>query len=426
MYQITPRNVYVHERVLDDPRCVERMQRMMGAIEPDEPPIVVDDAQLNEVSREKHWDRVTKWRTGQYNRTRDPEIIFNTYAWRDADAQAAVNERFPYLRFARLSGAGFVGYRDGEALLESRGGICRNAYDLHSAWGCLHACDYCNIGTFLNILLNLEEMVERLPAVLDEHRWCRLWKYDNQTDTITFEPEYGASELMIGKFAERATSEPADDQYLMLYTKSDNVDHLLDLDHGRRTIISWTISSETVAREIEKNSPPTGARIEAARKAQEARYHVRARFSPIVPVRGWREEGPRMIADLLARVKPDVITMDTLGLLGYERLCECFDTELLDPVYLEACRELYAGEPPGKPYWPNGKQMFPHDLRLEILRLYVDEIRRHDSEVPISFCDETPEMWAEFTRGELGHGPDDYVCACGPTSVPGNPLLRTV
>ncbi|MFP4250050.1 MAG: hypothetical protein ACLFU7_10355, partial [Armatimonadota bacterium] len=177
---------------------------------------------------------------------------------------------------------------------------------------------------------------------------------------------------------------------------------------------------------IEKNSPSTSERIEAARRCQEAGYHVRARFSPIVPVEGWREEGARMIADYLAQVRPDVITMDTLGLLGYDRLCGCFDIDLLDPVYVEACRAIYeADEHPGKPYWPAGKQMFPHDLRLEILRLYVDEIRRHDTEVPISFCDETPEMWAEFTREELGQGPENYVCTCGPTSVPGNPLLRT-
>ena len=426
MYPIKPRSVYVHERVLDDPRCIARMERMMEQIVPDEAPVTVDDAALNEISREKQWERVTEWRTGQYRRTRDPDVIFNAYAWRDADSEAQFVERYPHLRFGRLSGAGFVGYRDGEALLESRNGICRNAYDLHSAWGCLHACDYCNIGEFLNILLNLEEMVERLPAILDEHRWCKLWKYDNQTDTITFEPEYGASELMVGAFAERATSEPGDDQYLMLYTKSDNVEHLLDLDHRGRTIISWTTSSETVAREIEKNSPLPDERIEAARRCQEAGYHVRARFSPIVPVKGWREENARMIEEYLTKVRPDVITMDALGLLGYDRLCGCFDIELLDPVYVEACRELYAGDPPGVPYWPDGKQMFPHQLRLDILRLFVDEIRRHDPEVPISFCDETPAIWAEFTREELGHGPDDYVCTCGPTSVPGNPLLRTI
>ncbi|HCA46229.1 MAG TPA: hypothetical protein DEP45_02395 [Armatimonadetes bacterium] len=427
MYRIAPRNVFVHESVLSDKRCVARMERMMGGITPDQPLTIVNDATLSEIARERQWGLVREWRTGQYKRTRDPDIIFHRYAWRSAQEQAAFDERYPELRVGLLRGAGFTGFRDGRALLERRNGICQNAHDLHSAWGCLHACDYCNIGTFLTIHLNLEEMAERLPAILDQHRWCRLWKYDNQTDTITFEPEYGASEAMIGAFARRATPSERDDQFLMLYTKSDNVEHLLDLDHRRRTIISWTTSTETVAREIEKNSPSTSARIEAARKCQEAGYHVRARFSPIVPVIGWRDEATRMIEEYLTRVRPDVITMDALALLGYDRLCGCFDMELLDPVYVEACRAIYeAKEHPGKPYWPAGKQMFPHELRLDILRHYVEQIRRHDAGVPISFCDETPEMWAEFSREELGHGPDDYVCTCGPDSVPGNPLLRTV
>jgi len=59
-------------------------------------------------------------------------------------------------------------------------------------------------------------------------------------------------------------------------------------------------------------------------------------------------------------------------------------------------------------------------------RFMVECIRAHDRAVPISFCDETPEIWAEFTREELGQGPERYVCTCGPDSVPGHPLLRTV
>ncbi len=392
----------------------------MACIHPDERPITVDDAALNEISRQKRWDRVKTWRTGQYKRQRDPDIIFNAYRWAEPEEMAEIKERYPYLAFARLNGDGMVGYRDGRSLLEKRHGVCQNAYDLHSAWGCLHACDYCNIGEFLNIHLNLEEIVERLDPLLDANPWLQLYKYDNQTDTITFEPEYGASRLMVGYFAGRER------EYLMLYTKSDNVDHLLDLDHRGHTIISWTISCETVAREIEKNTPTTSARIEAARKCQQAGYHVRVRFSPIVPIKAWREENAAMIEQLLPQVKPDVITMDTLGLLGYDRLVECFDLSLLDEGYVEMARELYSGPPPGKPFWPAGKQMFPHEARADIYRFVIERIRERDAQVPISFCDETPEMWEEFGDQLRSGTPAEYVCTCGPTSVPGNPLLRTV
>ena len=420
MYPIRPRNVYVHRSVLGKPEAVARMERMMGGIEPDEPPTVVDDDALAAISRAKHWDRVRRRRTGQDKRTRDPDVIFHTWAWRTRPEQGAFNERYPDLRFGYLNGAAWTGFRDGRSLLARKNGICQNAHDLHSAWGCLHTCDYCCIGEFLTIMVNLEEMVARLDALLDEHAWCKLWKYDNITDQITFEPEYGASALMVDYFARR------DDEYLLLYTKSDNVEHLLDLDHRGHTIISWTISSATVAREIERGAPSTSERIEAMRRCREAGYHVRCRFSPIIPVRGWREENAAMIAELLGAARPDVITMDALAHLGGPRLAECLDVGLLDPEWLAAFERMYETEPRDRTYWPGGKQIFPHELRAGMYRFMVERIRAHDRDMPISFCDETPEIWAEFTRAELGQGPERYVCTCGPDSVPGHPLLRTV
>ncbi len=418
MYPIKPRHVYIHERVLADQRAERRMQRMMKGIAPDEEPETVDDAALNEISKRNKWDRVTRWRTGQYKRMRDPDIIFSTFTWAPPEQVQATIERYPHLRFALLSGTGMHDYRDGRALLERKHGVCQNAHCLHSAWGCLHACDYCNIGTFLTIMVNLEEVVERLDPLLDANAWQQLYKYDNQTDTITFEPEYGASELMVGYFARRER------EYLMLYTKSDNVDHLLDLPHNGHTIISWTISSDTVAREIEKNSPSTTERIEAVRKCQEAGYAVRVRFSPIIPIKGWREEAETMIQQLLTKTRPDVITIDALAHLGYERIVECFDVSLLDDDYVEMIRALYSGEPPERPFWPAGKQVIPHEPRAEIYRFFIERMKAIDPDVPISFCDETPEMWDEFAE-HLAGTPERYACTCGPDSVPGNPLLRT-
>jgi len=65
MYAIAPRNIFIHQSVLYDPRCVARMERMMGGITPDEPPIVVSDERLSEIARERRWDLVREWRTGQ-------------------------------------------------------------------------------------------------------------------------------------------------------------------------------------------------------------------------------------------------------------------------------------------------------------------------------------------------------------------------
>lgn len=65
MYRIAPRNVFVHESVLSDKRCVARMERMMGGITPDQPLTIVNDATLSEIARERQWGLVREWRTGQ-------------------------------------------------------------------------------------------------------------------------------------------------------------------------------------------------------------------------------------------------------------------------------------------------------------------------------------------------------------------------
>ena len=247
--------------------------------------------------------------------------------------------------------------------------------------------------------------------------WLKLFKYDNQTDQICFEPEYGASELMVRFFAKQP------DKHLLLYTKSDNVDHLLGLPHDGHTLISWSLSCDPVAREIEANTPSIASRIEAARACQDAGYTVRARFSPIVPIRNWREEYARTIRAYLARVSPDVITLDVVGWMSPAALCECIDVDSLDPAFGQYVQHLVSdGDPQrGKPYYPNGKQLFSHELRASVYRFFIDEIRRSNPNQPISVCMETPEIWDEF-GAELGMSPDHYACCCGPTSVPGNPL----
>jgi spore photoproduct lyase len=416
VYDIHPPAVYVHERALCAPEGQARVERMLANVHCDREPEVVDDARLNEISRENDWRTRCGWRTGQWDLTGDPVLIFNAFTWEAPDVIAERRSEYPGLAFRMLDGAGAWTFRRGSEYYGARRTVCQDAWEIHSAWGCLHRCDYCHIGGFLNIMVNLEEFVERLPELLAENPGLQLYKYDNQTDTIAFEPEYGASELLVGFFAEQPG------RYLMLYTKSDNVDHLLPLDHRGHTIVSFTISSPTVARAVEKGTPDTVARIGAAAKVQGAGYIPRVRFSPIVPVEGWRDENGFMVRELLSSVHPDIITMDLLGWMSPEKIGEIVDTSLIDPRFLERMRELFRGGPPGPQYYPTSKHIFPHELRLEVYEFILDEVRRLNGRVRVALCNESIEMWEEL-GSRLGMAPENYVCGCGPTSVPGNPLL---
>jgi len=420
VYEVKTPAVYIHERALSEPTCSRRVDRLMHGIESARPPEVVDDARLDEVAEEHGWSEMVGLRTGEIARPGDPIILLNTFRWLEDEEWARLHEAYPRLRHYYLSGNGAWTFRNGEATLRTQSGVCTNAYELHAAWGCLHNCDYCNVPDLLNIMVNLEELVARFQELVEGNRWLKLWKFDNHTDTITLEPEYEASELMVDLFSRQ------DDQYLMMYTKSANVDHLLELDHRGKTIVCWSLAPDTQSRLIEKNAATCSERIEAARKCQEAGYTVRARLSPIVPVRGWQAEADAMLSDLLGKVFPDVITIDTLKWTEPTRVWRMFDKSLWDDEYAGYVDQYAAMPPQERPYpiLPNGKQLFPHEARVRMYGLLIERIQRLSPRTRIAFCGETPEIWAEFAD-QVGMTPDNYVCACGPTSVPGHALFST-
>jgi DNA repair photolyase len=408
IHTLRPPVVYVSDRVRADARCRARLERMMGAIECDRV-IDVTDEDIEQLVEEQGWSE-SRRQTGRV-KTGDPPILFNRYRWLSDDALAAYAERFP-----DRSGSQFFGFRPftmrrREKQLHHQNIVCQSAWEIHSVTGCLFKCAYCSFENFLNIMLDLEEWADRLERLVDETPWQALYKYDNMSDILTFEPEYGASELLVPLFARKPNA------YLMHYTKSAHVDHLLDLDHRGHTLMCWSLSGHTQSREIEVDAATCEERIDAARKCQEAGYPVRFRFSPIVPIRGWREEVRAMIDRLLATVRPEVLSLQTLSRFPeYDIVERVFDTDIFAPRFLDAMRSRPA-DVQGKLYGP-----IPHDLRKEVYEFCIDEIRRRNPGVPVSLCLESTEMWDDLEE-TLGIDRERYPCCCGPVCVPGDPVM---
>lgn len=403
------RAVYVTEWAAANPNCEARIARLSAAMGHPQPPVLTA-GELATVARERHWLDGAGKRTGESRGWQAPDVLLNAFIW-DEQQAASIWAQYPELRRIALSGASAITYRNAARQRQQQGCVCQSAYEVHSAHGCLHACTYCHVGTFINILCNLEELAAHVEMLMAEHPWLKLFKYDNQTDTICFEPEYGASQVMVSLFSRQS------DRYLLLYTKSDNVEHLLDLDHRGHTLISWSLAGPTSARLIERGTPPMEARIEAMRRCQEAGYRVRARLSPICPVEGWREEARQLVEALFAQVRPELLTMDVLGWMNARQMLAAMDVSLFEARFRDYVMQK-AEEPPP----PHQKHFFPHEWRLEILRHYLREIRRVSPNTPVSICMETLPMW-EALGPELGMSPEHYACCCGPTSVPGHPLL---
>ncbi|HIE51366.1 MAG TPA: hypothetical protein EYP85_06370 [Armatimonadetes bacterium] len=410
MIPLKAKKICLVEGVEDDPRMRARAQRLATGIQAERVERV-GDAELAQMVADL--DPTLGQRHGMEEEI-EPLVIFNRFRFEDSPEERERRRRdFPAL-FAnpmhKFSGYGGFDWREsGSASWRARTGlVCQPAWQLHTIVGCHFRCAYCSLGRFVNIMLNIEEFVERLDAWLATVPGQTLYQYDNWTDTVCFEPEYGGAKLLIEYFAQR------EGEYLELYVgKSDHVDYLLDLDHRGHTVCCWSLSGPTQSTLIERKTAPMHARIAAARRCQQAGYHVRFRFSPLIPVRDWQAENREMIEALFSEVHPDLITFETLRFLNYEALAKYLDLSLLDPEFV-ALMEQTRGVPQAQ-----GCEI-PDEYRLRVYRFIIDELERVSPQTPYALCREKRAIWEVLAEDFARHGqsPDRYICNCGPTSAP--------
>ncbi|NQU43623.1 hypothetical protein HQ520_10075 [bacterium] len=415
MLPVKARGLYIKKEAAEDPRSMARIERMMPFVHYEGEPEILDDAAWHDLVVREDLNRLR-----QHGRTADevePIVVFNQYLYHHTpEERERRRQAYPELfRMGHLQYAGYGGFdwrhSGSDEYRRTTGLVCQPAYAIHSFWGCHFRCAYCNLGNIANVYVNLEDWVDHIREGLRNLKNSpsqRLFQWDNGTDNVCWEPEYGGTKLLVDLFAH----EP--NKYLELYVgKSDNVDFLLNYDHRGHTTCCWSLSTETQAREMEKRTASMEARIASARKCQEAGYPVRIRFSPMAPTTGWEKEMRHMIQRMFEEITPEVLTIEPLRFSNYEGLRRDYPEGLIDPDFMEGMRTI----PADAPDWD--KREFPDHLRIRMYRVVLDEVARISPKTPVGLCREKRRVWDalrdDFTR--MGQYPDNYVCNCGPASA---------
>lgn len=138
---------------------------------------------------------------------------------------------------------------------------------------------------------------------------------------------------------------------------------------------------------------------------------IRYKLKPVIPVRDWRRDAAETVEMIFKTTRPDVISLCVYMWMDIDETRRRLDASLLDPAYLAAAEE--AAE---ETKYPRCRP-FPPRVRSEVYEFYLNEIRRHDTEIPVSISTESPDMWKRL-GGRLGAAASNYVCGCGPNSTP--------
>jgi hypothetical protein len=417
MYPLEPPAVYIHEAVMQDPRWRPRAEGVVRALSRPVTPVVYRDADLPRLIREQGL-LAARQPMGALADLRDPILLFNTFRFDDGfDARRreleaagwdpAWNGMLP--QFIGAPAFHWANYNlAGDPHRADK--VCRPCWRIHLQQGCVHRCLYCGLGGLLVSMVNIEDYIHWLGRLIERHPWQETYLLDDDADPVCLEPEHG----VLGPLIEFFGALP--DRYLVLHTKTWNTKWLRDLRHNGRTILVWSLSGASQSTLLEPRTGTGEERIEAARIAQEAGYPVRFKFKPIIPVHGWREEAEALVARVLERTRPDILSLCTFMWLDVDEMKRRLPAARLEPAFLaaaEAARETMAG---------TMTRPFPDEVRAAIYEHYLTQIRRHAPDLPVSLSTESFAMWKRLGR-RLGFSATNYVCGCGPQCPPGRRRL---
>lgn len=104
------------------------------------------------------------------------------------------------------------------------------------------------------------------------------------------------SEATMGELIARFGAQ--DRHTLLILTKSNNVDSLLELRHRGRTVIGFSINPPKITERYEVGAASSDARLEAAQRCIHAGYKVMVRVDPMIPAPGWRAQYASLLSAL--------------------------------------------------------------------------------------------------------------------------------
>jgi len=266
--------------------------------------------------------------------------------------------------------------------------ICCNYLVINNGMGCPFDCTYCYLQTYMNqsdfkksIILykNADNLIKELGEFFKtENKESFRIGTGEFTDSLALDQKVGLSEKLIKLFAQQ------DKHLLELKTKSNNIDHLLNLKHNNKTVFSWSLNPESLIKSDEKGSASLKQRLEAAKKAAEAGYKVSFHFDPLIHINNWEEEYKRVVDQIFKQMEEDNVTWISLGALRFSPKLKYIVEERF-PKSEIMLGELVRGQ--------DGKMRYFEPIRIELFQKMVQTIRIHSKNVFIYLCMESPAVW---------------------------------
>jgi len=275
--------------------------------------------------------------------------------------------------------------------------ICCGYQVINAVTNCPMDCSYCVLQAYLNnpfltLYSNWDDLLQEIEGFLSEnHRSLLRLGTGELSDSLALEPIFPVSRLLVPFFAQKENA------ILELKTKSAEIDHLLQLNHRGRTVVSWSLNPPRMIGAEEKRTASLEERMDAAYRCQEAGYPLGFHFDPIINYDGWEEGYKETISRLFHRIDSKRVVWISLGGFRYPRELKGIAKERFPQT------KIFLGELfPGR----DGKFRYLQEIRVEMYRKMLEWLREVDPNLFIYLCMESKEVWEEvfgWTPSSTGH-----------------------
>lgn len=268
-------------------------------------------------------------------------------------------------------------------------------YVFNPVSNCHLECTYCILQSYLQnnpvltVFANLEKFFEEIRQLCSSQP-DRRWRLGTGelSDSLALDPLTGLSRELIPFFSSLPNA------FLELKTKSDCIDQVLDLEHGGRTVCSWSLAPQEIILREELKCADLSSRLQSAKQVQEKGYPVGLHLDPLIYFAGWEQAYRDLIAEIAGTLDPRHIAWVSLGSLRFDKGLKEVATARFPQTAIFAEDFVEA---------PDGKQRYFKNLRREMYRKVWLWLMEWSNDFPRYLCMEPPWMWGEAT-GERAPG----------------------
>ncbi|MDA3901160.1 MAG: hypothetical protein PF637_11660 [Spirochaetes bacterium] len=263
--------------------------------------------------------------------------------------------------------------------------ICCNYRLINTGFNCLYNCAYCYLQIYLNsfgiqLFSNMDELYKHIDPFFDEMVPGMIYRIGTGefTDSLMIDELTGIGAHLIDLFAKHPSI------MLELKTKSDNVEHLLNIKNKGNAVIGWSVNSSRNCDLYEEGAATLDERINAAARAARAGYYVAFHFDPVILYDNWKADYQNVVKVIFEKVPEKSVVWISMGGFRYQN------------PFVETVRKNFPHEQMSTGEFFPGEDMkyrYLWQQRVEVYQTLRNAITEFTDHPYLYMCMESNHMW---------------------------------